>query len=230
MDVTLTQAQTYINKVTGSAFSASVVTAVLKEGYNVFCRATGVLCTDGTPSGIQDVASQATYDLPIDLLSVERISYLGRTIYPLRSEQLTRQDNQALTVEGTVIGYLLDGDGVGKLRKYRVPSETDVASRTRIEYFRLGADLSSTHYQIQPWMVRLTWYYALAKLLRRDGVTQDLKFSDHFQQRYLAGVARVIRRKSKYQSRRTGVLGGGPTTRGIPIGPRLPWNYGEVGR
>ena len=230
MDVTLTQALTYINKVTGNVFTTPVITTALKEGYDVFCRATGCLVYDGEPAALQDVASTATYTLPDDLLSVERISYLGRTIYPLRSEQLVLKDNQALLTEGTVIGYLLDGDGVTKLRKYRIPAETDVDSRTHIDYIRKGADLSSTHYEIQPWMVRLTWYYALAKLLRRDGVTQDLKFSDHFQQRYLAGVQRVLRRKSKYQSRRAGVLGGGPTTRGIPIGPRLPWNYGEVVR
>ena len=230
MDVTLTQATDYINRVTGNVFTPPVITAALKEGYDVFARVTGVLCSDGTPAGIQDIAHTATYTLPTGLLSVERLSYLGRTLYPVRSELLTRDDNTALTVEGTVIAYILDGDGVTLLRKYRIPAETDASSRTRMEWIRKGADLSTTHYEIPPYMVRITWYYALAKLLRRDGVTQDLQFADHFQQRYLAGVQRVLQRKSKFQSRRMGVLGGGPTTRGIPIGPRLPWNYGEVVR
>jgi len=230
MDVTLTDGITYINLVTGNVFTTPVITVALKEGYSVFARATVVLCTDGTPAGIQDVASQALYTLPTDLLSVERLSYLGRTIFPLRSEQLTHLDNQALSVTGEVIAYVLDGDGVTQLRKYRVPAATDSASRTYIDYIRAGADLDTTNYQIPPWMARLTWYYALAKLLRRQGVAQDLNFSDHFQQRYLAGVQRVLRRKSKYLTRRSGILGGGPTSKGIPIGPRLPWNYGEVVR
>lgn len=230
MDLTLTQGITYINEVTGSVFTTPVITVALKEGYDIFCRATEVLCSDGEPSGLQDIAHQATYTLPTDLLSVERMSYLGRTIYPLRSEQLTQLDNTALTMEGVVIGYILDGDGVNLVRKYRIPAVTDSSSATHLDWLRRGADLDSTHYQIPPYMVRITWYYALSKLLRRDGVTQDLKFSDHFQERYLNGVQRIIRRKSKYLTRRMGVLGSGPAARGIPIGPRLPWEYGEVVR
>lgn len=232
MDVTLTDATNYIQRLTGNVFSTTQVQNALKDAYRVFCRETGVLWTKASPAGLQDVASTATYTLPTDLLQVERLSYLSRTIWPMRSEQLTQMDATALTVEGTVVGYILDGDGPTKIRKYRVPAATDVDSRTSIEYTRQGATLSSgdTGFEVPPWMVRYIECYAISQLLRRDGIAQDLKYADHFRQRYLDGVKRTLQRKSKFLSRRTGVFGGGPSTRTIPIGPRLPWEYGEVVR
>ena len=232
MDVNLGDATTYVQRVTGSVFTTTQVENALKDAYREFCRTTGVLFTKAEPSGIQDVASTATYTLPTDLLQLERVSYLSKLIYPFRSEQLTQEDATCLSMEGTVIGYILDGDGPTKLRKYRIPAATETDSRTSIEYTRQGATLTSsdTGFEVPPWMVRYIECYAISRLLRRNGVAQDLKFADHFHQRYLAGVKRVLTRKSKFLSRRTGVFGGGPSTRAIPIGPRLPWEYGQVVR
>lgn len=236
MDVTGTKALAFVQRVTGSVFTDAEIKTVIKEAYKIFCRTTGVLWERSTDSTLQDVAATPTYTLPTNTLQVERVSYRGRTIYPLRSEQLVNVDALALTNQGTVIGYLLDGDGPTKIRKYRVPAESFASSgnTTAVEFVAAANTLSFSTlldaFKIQPWMVRYVEFYAISMLLRRNGVAQDLKFADHFQQRYLAGVKRTLQRKSKFLSRRTGVFGSGPLTRTIPIGPRLPWEYGEVVR
>ena len=225
--LTLSAASQYLDRITGGVFPLDDRNQMLNEGYAEFCRKTGVLFTRSTPAGIQDIASTATYTLPTDTAQVERLSYRNRTIFPLNSEILVQLDAQALSTEGTVVGYILDGDGTSTIRKFRVPAATDASSLTAIEYQNLPATLtSSVGFQIPPYMVRYIVWYAAYRLLRRNGVAQDLKFSDHFHGRFLEGVRRTLVRKSKFTSRRTGVLGGGPTTRRIPIGPRLPWNYG----
>lgn len=236
MDVSGNQAYTFVQRVTGSVFTEAEVKSVILEAYRIFCRTTGVLWERSTASGLQDVAATATYTLPTNTLQVERVSYRGRTIYPLRSEQLVDVDALALTNQGTVIGYLLDGDGTSILRKYRVPPVSFASSgnTTAVEFVAsanaLYSGANSVAFRMQPWMVRYVEFYTISMLLRRNGVAQDLKFADHFQQRYLAGVKRTLQRKSKFLSRRTGVFGSGPLTRTIPIGPRLPWEYGEVVR
>ena len=229
--LTLAAAHAEVDRLTGGVFPSEDIDTTLVAGYRDFCRRTGVLFVRSTPAALQDVANTATYTLPSDVAQVQRVSYSGRTLSPLRSEHLVRVDAQALSVAGTVVGYVLDGDGVTKLRKFRVPSATDTTSKTAIEYTASAGTLDSTHaFQIPPWMVKYVIWYAVAALLKRNGVGQALKFSDHFQQRYDAGVKRTLSRKSKFLSRRTGVLGGGPTAKRTPIGPSFPWNYGQVVR
>ncbi len=234
MSINLPEVITYVQRVTGSVFTDDQITEAFREGYYEFTRTTGLLFTRDTPAALQDVINTAIYALPADLYSVERVSYRGIKLPVLRSEELVPLDNLALETQGTVIGYMLDGDGVSWLRKYRIPAATDTDSRTAIEYIRRPMDLKfgllNNVLEIPPFMTRYVEWYTIYRLLRRNGVAQDLQFSDHFHQRYLAGVKRTLERKSKFLSRRTGVLGGGPSTRGIPIGPRLPWEYGEVVR
>lgn len=231
MTVSLATARTNVLTVLGDStntiWSNTEVDAYLQEGYNRFLRATLSLWQKATPSGLQDVANTATYTLPTDLIEVDRISYDGRRLIPMRSEQLTRVDYAAYTESGYVVGYVLDGDGYSTLRKYRIPAATDSSSKTSIEYFYLptfptsGQDFSAVI--PDPWVKYFEWY-STSRALRRNGDGQDIRFADHFLKRFLDAIQRIVKQKSRYLSTRVGRLG--PTTRlMLPLGPKLPWNY-----
>ncbi len=102
----------------------------------------------------------------------------------------------------------------------------------RIEYRRRGKTLSDD----QPFEIphRYTTYvrhYVLARALEREGPGQDLKLAAHFDARFQAGIARMLKRKNAMNYARAYVMGGSSSVRGQkPPRPRLPYQYGTVVR
>ncbi len=100
----------------------------------------------------------------------------------------------------------------------------------RIEYRRRGKELSEE----QPFEIpdRYTTYlrhYVLARALEREGPGQDLVLSAHFQSRWEAGIARMMKRKNAMSFQKAQVMGGSNSVRGQkPPRPRLPWQFGTV--
>jgi len=64
----------------------------------------------------------ALEDLPDDLYEIERSTWNYARIEPLRSVELELNDSRYQLNNGEVLGYAQDKDGLGKFRKWRIPS------------------------------------------------------------------------------------------------------------
>lgn len=228
MAKTLAQARTAVQTTLGDTsaaiWSAGEIDGYLAEGYRDLCRRVGVLWKRDTQD---DTAGTALYQLPADLLVLERVTWKDKKIIPARMRQLQRFEPSFLTTEGDVYAYILDGDGPNLMRKVRIPAETAVG-RTRLEYQRRPLALSASQdFEIPDYMVKYVQWFAQARCLERNGIGQDLAFSKHFKDRYELAVARLLVRKARWTGARTGRLGGDlsdPLL--LPPALRWPWNYG----
>lgn len=103
-------------------------------------------------------------------------------------------------------------------------------NNTRLEYIRRGHDLAREGFELPDWYVTYVRHYAIAKALERDGPGQDMKLSQHFSQRFMDGVERIIQRRNANNAFRIRSMG--PSSRpemGRVSPPSLPWNYGGGG-
>lgn len=183
-----------------------------------------------------DVASTATYELPSDLLVVDRVTWNNARIPPLTARELRAGNSQYRTQEGEVLAYSVEEDGIKYLRKYLVPSATATADQdvnnTRVEYFQRAATLADDldELDLPRYATKYVRYYALWQCLERKGKGQDLKLAIHYRNRYLMGVKRMLSRREAVMAARIGRLGGpSMISRRLPA-PRLPWNYGRIVR
>jgi hypothetical protein len=222
---TRTDVLTYLGDSASGIWSTAEVDSYIKEGYDDLCLRTGILWKKDAPAGIQPVAGTGTYTLPTDLYKIERMTWNKKRMLPLSAEEAARRDPRYRATQGLPEAYIVEGDGLGTVRYFRVPSATD--SLISIEYQRRGAtlSLSSTELELPDRYVDYVTWFAMSRALERDGTGQDLELSAFFRDRYLAGLARIKKRKSAAQSARVGSLGGGERLTAPPL-PRGPWNYG----
>ena len=102
---------------------------------------------------------------------------------------------------------------------------------TRIEFSRRGRTLDSDDdvFELPDRYVVYVQHYAIWKALERDGNGQDLKYAAHWQGRFMAGVARMIKRKNALpENRRNEISDGRLVNQGRPPLARYPWQYGRV--
>lgn len=100
----------------------------------------------------------------------------------------------------------------------------------RIEYQRRGreADREDKPLELPARSQIYMQHYAMARALEREGKGQDYELAAHYQSRYEAGVARMLKRQEALQYQRKYILGGSPDiTRKKPLA-RLPYHFGEV--
>lgn len=71
--------------------------------------------------GVTTFQGAAVESLPEDLYQIERSTWNGERIAPLRSSDLEFRDARYEIDAGEVLGYLQDKDGIGKIRKWHVP-------------------------------------------------------------------------------------------------------------
>lgn len=103
-------------------------------------------------------------------------------------------------------------------------------SNLRYEYRRRGVDLSIECFEIPSRYVTYVRHYAQARALEREGDGQDLDLAAHYDIRYAAGVARMLKRQQAMSYQKKYVMGGSPKMdRRLPLA-RLPWAYGKVVR
>ena len=222
---TRTDVLTYLGDTASAIWSTTEIDSYIKEGYDDLCLRTGILWVKDDPAGLQPVAGTGTYTLPTDLYKIERMTWNSKRMVPLYPEEAARIDPRYRTTQGLPEAYIVEGDGLGTIRYFRVPSATD--SLISIEYQRRGAALSSGSVELElpdRYVDYVTWF-AMGRALERDGTGQDIDLANHFKERYAAGLTRIKRRKSAAQSARAGSFGGGQRPQGPPI-PRWPWNYG----
>ncbi len=136
-----------------------------------------------------------------------------------------------LTADG--FGDLVQVDGIDTFEDFGIIGPVYRENlNLRIEYRRRGKTLSDE----QPFEIpdRYTVYvrhYVLARALEREGPGQDLKLSAHFDARFQAGLARMLKRKNAMAYQKSSVMGGHSSVRGQkPPRPRLPYSYGTVVR
>ncbi len=139
--------------------------------------------------------------------------------------------NAEVLVTADGYGDLVQVDGIHTFDDFGIigPCYRETLS-LRIEYRRRGKELSEE----QPFEIpdRYTTYlrhYVLARALEREGPGQDLVLSAHFQSRWEAGIARMMKRKNAMSFQKAQVMGGSNSVRGQkPPRPRLPWQFGTV--
>lgn len=223
---TRTDVLTYLGDTANAIWSTAEIDSYIKEGYDDLCRKTGILWKKDAPAGLQPVAGTGTYTLPTDLYKIERMTWNAKRMCPLYPEEAARLDPRYRVTQGNPEAYIVDGDGVGTIRYFRVPSASDLL--ISIEYQRRGATLATgaTELELPDRYVDYVTWFAMGRALERDGTGQDLELASFFSERYADGLKRIKRRKSAAQSARVGNLGGGGDLHRPPPLPRFPWNYG----
>lgn len=198
----------------------------IKEGYDELVLTTEILWKRST-SAITDVAGTGTYALPTDFHKMDRVTWKKRRIDPWTAREARERTPYYLTTRGDVIAYVMELDGISKLRLINVPSAS--ASNTIIEYFRRGATLSTdaTTLEIPDRYTDYIVFYALSRALEREGNGQDSKMAAHYLARYAEGLKRIKTRKSQAFSTRIGSFGGGSEPRRVPGLPQWPSTYGR---
>lgn len=109
----------------------------------------------------------------------------------------------------------------------RLYSDTN---NTRVEYCRLGKDLSSDQIELPDRFVKYVEFYAQAKALEREGPGQDIKLSQHFMGRYEDGVRRMTMRLSENKRAKVPAIGSPGKQPTSPALARLPFRYGRATR
>lgn len=211
---------------TNTIWAEVELTSYIKEGYDELCMSTEILWKRST-SAITDVAGTATYSLPSDFYKMERATWKNLRIGPWTAKEARGRNASYRTVQGNVIAYTIEMDGLSTLRLIYVPAAS--GSNTIIEYFRRGAALSAdgTALEIPDRYTDYVMWYALARALEREGKGQHSEMALHFQARYLEGQKRIRKRKSQVLSSRAGSFGG-RDARTPPLGdPCWPSNYGR---
>jgi hypothetical protein len=218
-----TEVETILNDTANTVWSEAELQSYIKEGFDDLCIQTELLWKRDTTT-LASVASQATYTLPSDLYKIERITEDDIKLDPVNPEELEVTDPQYRSLTGTVYGYIVSGDGLGTLRKVRIPSGTATCV---LEYVRRGATLSTgaTALDIPDRHVKYVRFFALGRAYERDGPGQNIKAAEHFMTRFKVGVLRLRKRKSAVHKARVGSLGPGVEVRLST--PRLPWRYGR---
>lgn len=212
-----------------TVWAAGELDGYIKDGYSDFVAKTGALWNKAYPAGLDDVANQGTYDLPANVIEIERMTWRNRRIEPISSRKLSEILPQSYeTAAGDVWAYAWSKDGFRKIRKIAVPA-VSASGTTCLEGKRREAALTAdgSLFEIPDWTVRFIVYYACERALRRFGPGQNVRLADHYKARYGAGIARILLRKEKVHRARTGIFGGrASTTRGgKPPRPRFPYPY-----
>lgn len=218
--------ETRLGDTTNTIWTEAELTAYIKEGYDELCLATEMLWKRST-TAITDVAGTATYSLPSDFHKIDRVTWQNRKIEPWTAREARERNAYYRTIQGTVIAYTIEMDGLSTIRLIYVPATS--GSNTIIEYFRRGATLSldATQVEIPDRYTAYIVWYALARALERDGAGQDAEMAAHYQSRYVEGVKRIKSRKTAIRRSRIGVMGGGDLSSRKMGTPQFPWNYGE---
>ena len=238
MAETLTTVRTSVLNFLGDSgstvWSTAEINTYIQEGYDDLVMRTRCLWTYGY---LDDVAGTATYTLPTDLIdAIDRSTWNWQALRPSTIATLSRIDQNFRTTSGNPVTYVVGADGLRTLRKYPVPAATPAsgadALNFRIEYYNRGTALvasSQENFDIPDRYVKYIKFFCCWKALKRDGPGQDLKFAEHFKQRYNAGIIRMIRRTGKSKAIKVRSFDSMGRTNRRPVA-RFPWAYGrEVG-
>ena len=181
-----------------------------------------------TSNDYDDAVGVGTMDLPDDLLQLTSVIWDYVPIPKVRMIDMVRREPYWRTQTGNVEAYMVDGDGVGVIRKIHAPS-ANATDKFTLEYYQSANILTSdgTALNILDWMVKYVVYYACFLALSREGEGQDLTLAAHYMKRYKKGVTTVKNLVSSVNAYKQTIVGS--NYRALPsFGYRLPANYGRV--
>lgn len=181
-----------------------------------------------TANEYNDVSGTGTMSVPSDLLKLTAVTWDYVKIPKVRMIDLVRREPGWRTKTGNVEAFMVDGDGVGTIRKVYTPS-ANATNKFGLEYYQSANSLTSdsTVLNILDWMVKYVVYYACFAALSREGEGQDLVLATHYHTRYKRGVKVIKDMVSSVNAYSKTIVGSNTQT--LPsFGYRLPANYGRV--
>jgi hypothetical protein len=93
------------------------------------------------------------------------------------------------------------------------------ADNVKVEVFRLGRPLSDYPFEIPDAYIRYIYYWAMYKLLEKDGPGQNMELAEHYKQRFELGIGRMKKRHNQTTPEREGRFG--------PAGEAVPFGLGD---
>jgi hypothetical protein len=99
-------------------------------------------------------------------------------------------------------------------------------NNTRVEYFRLGKDLSQHPFELPDRVVKYVEWWAMYRAYSTPGEGENKKLADHFQMRFFAGVEQVKNRVRVTMRERTIAMGSKRTTGRDAYLQHFPADYG----
>jgi hypothetical protein len=129
------EVETRLGDSTNAVWSDAELNGLIQEGYDELVRTTGILWKRTNPAGLIPTIATGTYTLPTDLELIERLAYQNRRIFPITPEEANvYYGAQYRTIQGTLVAYIMNSDGIGTIRYVRVPAATGAATDVYIEY------------------------------------------------------------------------------------------------
>jgi hypothetical protein len=81
------------------------------------------------------------------------------------------------------------------------------AANTRVEYYRLGQDLTNAPFELPNRCVKYVVWWAMARAYSTPGEGENKKLAAHFEQRYRQGVDTLKKRIQAVNAERTVTMG-----------------------
>ena len=183
------------------------------------------------------IAGTADYELPDYCRSINRVTWLGKKLYPM-SERAQRMTFQNATQESTPFWYIYNNISANTIALFPVPNvsiadvvptdtlwDDDIPTTVIVEFMRIA---DGTTYKIPSYARRqlLKKYFSQQSNLV-DGPGQKLKFVAFYREQYKQGLANFRDHASATISRpRRLVLSSGGMSNTFPGAPVLPLRYG----
>jgi len=144
---------------------------------------------------------------------------------------MTQTDDTSITVQGS-FGVLREVEGAfpaggphGTPTRQH-PDEKNI----KVEVSRLGRSLDHYEFEIPVMAIKYVIFWAMYRALKRDGDGQDLKFAQHYADRFEMGIMRAQSRLRKMQKELVLRMGQSQMDReSFGLGdPQLPYPYGPA--
>lgn len=156
------------------------------------------------------VQGQALYNFDYRIQKVHSILWKGKPLTPYIGREMAAQVPRFRELGGEPTSYQMHNDGVSTLRLIPVPSTSldaatgDLYSHDTIRnHFIIRAfvfpDRSVDYFQIPDYLHRnLVKAYTLARAMHAEGIGQNLKAAEYWQQRYMQLVDQLAAIRARY--------------------------------
>lgn len=141
----VTEVLTRLGDTDQTVWTSAEIEAYLKEGYDEMAYRTVAFWDTAY---LDDVADQATHDLPESVYDVERATWNNKRLVALKANDLLQLDSLYRTTTGLVESYTLDQDGLRKFRKYRIPT---LSTSIEVTSWGIPRDLDSSASETTSW-------------------------------------------------------------------------------
>jgi len=137
------------------------------------------------------VSGTPTYSLPVDVLSIRRVTWKGKKIDPLIAREWRYINDITSTSEPQ--WYVFNQVGRNTIRLYPIPNETIIANQTSLFSTNIATQCIVEYYQLTDSAIvllpayirrRLIKYYVMHVCFAQEGKGQNLKSSARMKKRF----------------------------------------------